>query len=70
MQTRLAQWFLSLPFISVNPSSNPTSDQSLAGGLGFQSLPDCLGFLPHLKLNISSHFLFILLLALIAPLDV
>ncbi len=36
----------SLPFTSVVPGSNPTSDQSLACGLGFQSLPDCAGFPP------------------------
>ena len=39
---RFAQWFLSLPFTSVDPSSNPTLNRSLACGLGFQSVPTWL----------------------------
>ena len=35
--------FLSLPFTSVDAGSNPTSDRSLACGLGFQSLLDWVG---------------------------
>ena len=40
----LAQWFLSLPFTSVDPGSSP--DTSLACGLGFAVptwLPGCMG---------------------------
>ena len=52
---RLAQWFLSLPFTSVDPGTNPTSYRSLACGLGFQSLPHCKGspglFLQYGRLN-------------------
>ncbi len=36
-----------LPFTFVDPGRIPTSDRSLACGLGFQSLPDWVGF-PHL----------------------
>ena len=34
----------SLPFPSTRPGSHPISDQSLAFGLGFQSLPDWANF--------------------------
>ena len=46
MGIRLALWFSFLAFHLCGPDSNPTSDWSLACGLGFQSLPDCMGFPP------------------------
>ena len=42
----LAQCFLCMPFTSVDPGSNPTSDRSLACRLCFQSFLDCMGFPP------------------------
>ena len=33
----LAQWLLCMPFTSVDPGSNPTTDQSLACVFSFQS---------------------------------
>ena len=57
---RLAQWILSLPFTSVDTSSNFTSDQSLACGLGFQSYLILLVFLYFWILQAYGKMLFLI----------
>ena len=56
---RLAQWFLSLAFTSVDPGSKPCSDQSLACGLGLHVIAwvfPLLGFPPTSETDIFFSF--------------